>query len=58
MLAVLALIAFVIAALFKLLGKDPDTAQIWLIIIGGILVSAHCLWGYYPWRSGPRGPAV
>ncbi|MGO8882854.1 MAG: hypothetical protein ACLQI7_03950 [Streptosporangiaceae bacterium] len=55
MLAVLALVAFVIAAILKLIAKDPQ-AQIWLIIAGGILVSAHCLWGYYPWRTRAGAP--
>jgi hypothetical protein len=55
MLAVLALVAFVIAAILKLIAKDPQ-AQIWLIIAGGILVSAHCLWGWTPWRNRAGAP--
>jgi O-antigen/teichoic acid export membrane protein len=53
MLAVLAIVAFIIAAILELTKTHLD-AVIWLIIAGGILVSAHCLWGYYPWRNGPR----
>jgi hypothetical protein len=61
MLAVAAFIVFVIAALFKLVGSHTDILQ-WLIIIGGLLISAWGAWGWgRPWwtsRSGPPPPAV
>lgn len=45
LLAVLAIVAFVIAAILKLVHHDPS-AVTWLIIIGGILICAHALWGW------------
>ena len=56
-LFLLGLIAFAFAGLFKVLAKEPD-AQIWLIIIGGILACAGGLWvsrGVYPWRNDRTG---
>ena len=49
MLAVLAFIVFVIAAILKLVGKHADWL-IWLLIVGGALISAHGIWGW----AGPR----
>lgn len=51
MLAVLAFVVFIIAAILKLVAKHADWI-IWLIIIGGILISAHGIWG---WGFGPGG---
>jgi len=48
MLAVASLILFIIAALLRLLGSHFST-MIWLIIAGGILLSAHAIWG---WGTG------
>jgi hypothetical protein len=50
-LAVLALVAFVVAAILELV-KTHLNAVIWLIIIGGILVSSHGIWGWYGTRRG------
>jgi hypothetical protein len=50
MLAVLAFVAFAITGILKLIGKDPD-AQVWLLIIGGLLVAAEVAWG---WNRGGR----
>jgi hypothetical protein len=56
MLAILAFLAFVIAAILKLVGKDAGAIQ-WLIIIGGLLVSAAVAWGWgRPWWNGRTGP--
>jgi hypothetical protein len=49
MLAVLAFIVFVIAGILKLVGKHADWLA-WLLIIGGLLVSAAVAWGW----AGPR----
>jgi hypothetical protein len=58
MLAVAALIVFVIAAVLKLAGSHTNILQ-WLIIIGGILISAHAIWGWGSGRYwGPGRPAV
>lgn len=56
MLAILAFIVFVIAAILKLVGKDTNALQ-WLLIIGGLLVSAAVAWGWgAPWWRGRSGP--
>lgn len=55
MLAVLALIAFAVAGLLRIIHLH-GSAVTDLIIIGGILISAHGLWGYYPWRRAPLRP--
>jgi hypothetical protein len=49
MLAVLAFVAFVVAAVLEFV-KTHLSAVIWLVIIGGILISAHVLWGWYGTR--------
>lgn len=53
-LAVVAFVLFVIAGILKLVGKHSDWIQ-WLLIIGGMLVSANCAWwgnhgDWRPWR--------
>jgi hypothetical protein len=56
MLAVLGLIAFAIAALLNLLHMDPQNV-LWLVIVGGILICAHGIWGWYGTsRWGRRTP--
>jgi hypothetical protein len=52
LLAVLALIAFVIAAVLELVKVHIDWV-IWLVIIGGILICAHAIWGWWGARSRP-----
>lgn len=42
MLAIAGFIAFVIAAILQLVGSHANI-EIWLIIIGGALVCAHCV---------------
>jgi hypothetical protein len=55
LLAILAFIVFVIAAILKLVGKDVGAIQ-WLLIIGGLLVSAAVAWGWgRPWWDGRNG---
>jgi hypothetical protein len=49
-LAVAALVAFIIAAILELTKTHLD-AVIWLIIAGGILLSAEAIWG---WNRGGR----
>jgi hypothetical protein len=57
MLAVLAFAAFLIAAVLHLAGVKYDI-MFWMIIIGGILISAHALWGWGSGRWwGPGRPA-
>jgi hypothetical protein len=50
MLAILALVAFIIAALFKLIGSHTDLIQ-WLLIGGGILVSCAVISYLRGWRD-------
>jgi len=50
MLAVGALVAFIIAAILELV-KTHISWVVWLIIIGGILISAHAIWGWYGTRT-------
>lgn len=58
LLAIAAFIVFVIAGLFKLVGHDTQVIQ-WLLIIGGLLVSAAVAWGWgAPWWRGRSGPAA
>lgn len=52
MLAVAGLIAFAIAAILELVKTHIDWV-IWLVIIGGILICAHAIWGWW----GVRHPA-
>lgn len=54
MLAVIAFVLFAIAGILKLVGKHADWIM-WLVIFGGLFVSANCAWGthpggWYPWR--------
>ena len=49
MLAILALIVFIVAGILKLVGKHGDWL-LWMVILGGILISAHGIWGW----AGPR----
>jgi hypothetical protein len=51
MLAILGFIAFAIAAILELV-KVHQNAIIWLVIIGGLLVSAAVAWGWYGTRRG------
>jgi len=53
MLAILGFVAFVIAAILELVRTHVDWV-IWLIIIGGILICAHNLWGFWGTRFGQR----
>lgn len=46
MAGIAGIIAFIVAAIFQLTGKDTS-AVIWLIIIGGILVGVEATWGWY-----------
>lgn len=50
MIAILALVAFIIAALFKLIGSHTDVIQ-WLLIGGGILLSAAVIAYFRGWRD-------
>ena len=57
MLAILAFVSFVIAAFLKFAGGH-QSAMLWAIIIGGLLVSAEVAWGWNrAGRYGPRGGA-
>lgn len=57
MLAVAAFVAFVVAAVLKLVGSHTDVIQ-WLLIIGGLLVSAAVAWGWgRPLYDSRRGAA-
>ena len=49
MFAILAFIAFIIAGLLEFLGGHAKDV-LWLIIIGGFLLSATVAWGW----AGPR----
>jgi hypothetical protein len=49
MFAIAGLIAFIIAALFKLVGTHADAIE-WLIIIGGILFGLELVFGFFGWR--------
>jgi len=53
-LAVLAFVAFVIAGILELVKAHLDLV-IWLVVIGGALVSADVAWGWYG-RRHPRTP--
>lgn len=57
-LAVISFAVFVVAGLFKLTSQHESTIQ-WLLIIGGLVISAAVIWGSgRPWwsgRSGTRG---
>jgi hypothetical protein len=53
-LAVAAFLAFVIAAILHLIGQKSGVVE-WCIIIGGLLVAAHCCAYGRPWyRFGGR----
>jgi hypothetical protein len=52
MFAVLALIAAAIAVLLHVIKQDPH-AQWWLFAISLILICAHGIWPFYPWRRVP-----
>lgn len=57
MLAILALIAFIVAALCKIFSAHGDWIQ-WLLIVGGLLVSAAVIAYIRGWHdpiSRPRG---
>jgi hypothetical protein len=51
MLAILGFIAFAIAGILELV-KTHQNAVIWLVIVGGLLVCAEVLWGWYGRRRG------
>jgi hypothetical protein len=51
MLAIAGLIAFIIAAILELV-KTHISWVVWLIIIGGILICAHAVFGYWGTRRG------
>jgi uncharacterized membrane protein len=51
MLAILGFTAFVIAAILELV-KVHQNAVIWLVIIGGLLVSSAVAWAWYGTRRG------
>lgn len=57
MLAVAAFVAFVIAGILHLVKLDPG-AVTWLIIAGGLLVSAAVAWGWAGplYRRGRTAP--
>jgi hypothetical protein len=57
MLAIIAFVAFIIAAVLNLVKIDPKIV-LWLIIIGGILISAAVAWGWAGPRYWNRGPAA
>ena len=58
MLAILAFVAFVIAAFLHFSGGHAS-ALLWALIIGGLLLSAEVAWGWNrTGRYGPRGPAA
>lgn len=44
MFAIAGIIALVIAAFLKVVGKYPD-AILWLVIIGAILIGIEAAWG-------------
>ena len=50
MLAILGLVAFIIAGILELV-KTHISAVIWLVIIGGILICAEAIWGWYGRRT-------
>jgi hypothetical protein len=50
MLAILAVVAFVIAGILELV-KTHLNAVIWCVIIGGILICAEVIWGWYGRRT-------
>jgi membrane-bound ClpP family serine protease len=52
MFAIAGIIALVIAAFLKVVGKYPD-AILWLIILGAILIGIEAAWGVR--RSGWYG---
>jgi hypothetical protein len=52
MFAIAGIIALVIAAFLKVVGKYPD-AILWLVIIGAILIGIEAAWGVR--RSGWYG---
>jgi hypothetical protein len=45
MLAVIAFFLFAIAGILRLVGKHADIVT-WLIVVGGLLVSAEAAWGW------------
>jgi hypothetical protein len=53
MFAIIGLIAFIIAGILHLVGKDGG-AVTWLIVAGGICYGIHLLWEWRaaPWRRG------
>jgi hypothetical protein len=53
MLAILAIVAFVIAAILELVKVHLNDV-VWLLILGGVLISAHAIWGWYGVRYGNR----
>jgi hypothetical protein len=53
MLAILGLVAFIIAAILQLVKVHLNDV-VWLLIIGGILICSHAIWGWYGARYGNR----
>jgi hypothetical protein len=56
MFAIVGLIAFIIAALFKLVNAHTDVVE-WLIIVGGIAYGIELVFfGFFglKWRHAPR----
>jgi hypothetical protein len=54
MFAVVGLIAFIVAAILRLIGKHAGIVD-WMVIIGGLAYGLHLLWGWTdaPWRRAP-----
>jgi hypothetical protein len=57
MLAIIAFILFAVAGILKLVGKHADWI-LWLVIVGGALVSAEVAWVWNRGGRYRRGPVA